>query len=128
MRPIGRTTPNHRTRPRYWSRQVLPKSDRRPAERELICCDSQRMLVDPQRRRCHGVTRTLNKLRRRGPRLALVASALLVAAGLSAPAALAADDYTQSVTQLSSTQLQLNFTPTTPAVYVDVHYTGVPGV
>ncbi|GLY35629.1 hypothetical protein Amsp01_016530 [Amycolatopsis sp. NBRC 101858] len=74
------------------------------------------------------MNRTLNKLRRRGPRLALVASALLVAAGLSAPAALAADDYTQSVTQLSSTQLQLNFTPTTPAVYVDVHYTGVPGV
>jgi hypothetical protein len=70
----------------------------------------------------------LDKLRRRGPRLALVASALLVAAGLSAPAALAADDYTQSVTQLSSTQLQLNFTPTTPALYVDVHYTGVPGV
>jgi hypothetical protein len=74
------------------------------------------------------VNRTLDKLRRRGPRLALVASALLVAAGLSAPAALAADDYTQSVTQLSSTQLQLNFTPTTPAAYVDVHYTGVPGV
>ncbi|WP_410630519.1 chitobiase/beta-hexosaminidase C-terminal domain-containing protein [Amycolatopsis sp. cmx-4-83] len=74
------------------------------------------------------MNRTLDKLRRRGPRLALVASALLVAAGLSAPAALAADDYTQSVTQLSSTQLQLNFTPTTPAVYVDVHYTGVPGV
>jgi hypothetical protein len=73
------------------------------------------------------VNRTLDKLRRRGPRLALVASALLVAAGLTAPAALAADDYTQSVTQLSSTQLQLNFTPTTPAVYVDVHYTGVPG-
>ncbi|WP_290061008.1 chitobiase/beta-hexosaminidase C-terminal domain-containing protein [Amycolatopsis solani] len=74
------------------------------------------------------MNRTLNKLRRRGPRFALVASALLVAAGLSAPAAFAADDYTQSVTQLSSTQLQLNFTPTTPAVYVDVHYTGVPGV
>nr|WP_169734933.1 chitobiase/beta-hexosaminidase C-terminal domain-containing protein [Amycolatopsis lexingtonensis] len=86
------------------------------------------MLVDPQRRRCHGVTRTLDKLRRRGPRLALVASALLVAAGLSAPAALAADDYTQSVSQLSSTQVQLNFTPTTPALYVDVHYTGVPGL
>ncbi|MFJ7211816.1 chitobiase/beta-hexosaminidase C-terminal domain-containing protein [Amycolatopsis sp. NPDC098790] len=74
------------------------------------------------------MNRTLDKLRRRGPRLALVASTLLVAAGLSAPAALAADDYTQSVSQLSSTQVQLNFTPTTPAVYVDVHYTGVPGV
>ncbi|RSD19437.1 chitobiase/beta-hexosaminidase C-terminal domain-containing protein [Amycolatopsis eburnea] len=74
------------------------------------------------------MTRTLDKLRRRGPRLALVASALLVAAGLSAPAALAADDYTQSVSQLSSTQVQINFTPTTPALYVDVHYTGVPGL
>ncbi|WP_410666481.1 chitobiase/beta-hexosaminidase C-terminal domain-containing protein [Amycolatopsis sp. cmx-4-68] len=74
------------------------------------------------------MNRTLDKLRRRGPRLALVASALLVAAGLSAPAALAADDYTQSVTQLSSTQVELDFTPTTPALYVDVHYTGVPGV
>ncbi|GAB3136022.1 chitobiase/beta-hexosaminidase C-terminal domain-containing protein [Amycolatopsis stemonae] len=68
------------------------------------------------------------KHRRRGSRLALVASALLVAAGLSAPAALAADDYTQSVTQLSSTQVQITFTPTTPAAYVDVHYTGVPGL
>ncbi|SEF29536.1 Chitobiase/beta-hexosaminidase C-terminal domain-containing protein [Amycolatopsis pretoriensis] len=74
------------------------------------------------------MNRTLDKLRRHSPRLALVASALLVAAGLSAPAALAADDYTQSVSQLSSTQVQLNFTPTTPALYVDVHYTGVPGV
>ncbi|WIV60286.1 chitobiase/beta-hexosaminidase C-terminal domain-containing protein [Amycolatopsis nalaikhensis] len=74
------------------------------------------------------MNRTLDKLRRRGPRLAFVATALLVAAGLSAPAALAADDYTQSVTQLSSTQVQLNFIPTTPALYVDVHYTGVPGL
>ncbi|MEV5715823.1 chitobiase/beta-hexosaminidase C-terminal domain-containing protein [Amycolatopsis mediterranei] len=74
------------------------------------------------------MNRTLDKLRRRGPVLALVASALLVAAGLTAPAALAADDYTQSVTQPSSTQAQINFTPTTPALYVDVHYTGVPGL
>ncbi|MDQ7804699.1 chitobiase/beta-hexosaminidase C-terminal domain-containing protein [Amycolatopsis sp. A133] len=74
------------------------------------------------------MNRTLDKLRRRGPVLALVASALLVAAGLNAPAALAADDYTQSVTQVSTSQVQLNFTPTTPALYVDVHYTGVPGV
>ncbi|QKV77716.1 chitobiase/beta-hexosaminidase C-terminal domain-containing protein [Amycolatopsis sp. Hca4] len=74
------------------------------------------------------MNRTLDKLRRRGPGLALVASALLVAAGLSAPAALAADDYTQSVTQPSSSQVQISFTPTTPALYVDVHYTGVPGL
>jgi hypothetical protein len=75
------------------------------------------------------VNRTFGKLRRRRRgAVALTAAALLLGAGLNAPAALAADDYTQSVTQLSSTQLQLNFTPTTPAVYVDVHYTGVPGV
>ncbi|KDN20382.1 chitobiase/beta-hexosaminidase C-terminal domain-containing protein [Amycolatopsis rifamycinica] len=74
------------------------------------------------------MNRTLDKLRRRGPGLALVASAVLVAAGLSAPAALAADDYTQSASQPSSTQVQLSFTPTTPALYVDVHYTGVPGL
>ncbi|MEU4247737.1 chitobiase/beta-hexosaminidase C-terminal domain-containing protein [Amycolatopsis sp. NPDC026612] len=74
------------------------------------------------------MNRTLDKLRRRGPVLALVASALLVAAGLTAPAALAADDYTQSVSQPSSTQVQITFTPTTPALYVDIHYTGVPGV
>ncbi|WP_284746818.1 chitobiase/beta-hexosaminidase C-terminal domain-containing protein [Amycolatopsis sp. RTGN1] len=74
------------------------------------------------------MNRTFGKLRRRRRAVALTAAALLLGAGLNAPAALAADDYTQSVTQLSSTQLQLNFTPTTPAVYVDVHYTGVPGV
>ncbi|MEA5359152.1 chitobiase/beta-hexosaminidase C-terminal domain-containing protein [Amycolatopsis sp., V23-08] len=75
------------------------------------------------------MARTFEKLRRRRRgAVALTAAALLLGAGLNAPAALAADDYTQSVTQLSTTQLQLNFTPTTPAVYVDVHYTGVPGV
>ncbi|RSM37704.1 hypothetical protein DMA12_35820 [Amycolatopsis balhimycina DSM 5908] len=74
------------------------------------------------------MNRTLDKLRRRGPRFALVTSALLVAAGLSAPVALAADDYTQSVSQPSATQVQIDFTPTTPALYVDVHYTGVPGL
>ncbi len=77
------------------------------------------------------MARTFEKIRRRRrgavATLALTASTLLLGAGLNAPAALAADDYTQSVTQLSTTQLQLNFTPTTPAVYVDVHYTGVPG-
>ncbi|HET6706150.1 chitobiase/beta-hexosaminidase C-terminal domain-containing protein [Amycolatopsis sp.] len=74
------------------------------------------------------MNRTLDKLRRRGPALALVASAVLVAAGLSAPAALAADDYTQSVSQPSASQVQISFTPATPALYVDVHYTGVPGL
>ncbi|MDX3188254.1 chitobiase/beta-hexosaminidase C-terminal domain-containing protein [Streptomyces sp. MN03-5084-2B] len=74
------------------------------------------------------MNRTLDKLRRRGPGLALVASAVLVAAGLSAPAALAADDYTQSVSQPSASQVQISFTPATPALYVDVHYTGVPGL
>ncbi|WP_329054473.1 chitobiase/beta-hexosaminidase C-terminal domain-containing protein [Amycolatopsis sp. NBC_01488] len=75
------------------------------------------------------MNRTFGKLRRRRRGVVtLIAAALLLGAGLTAPAALAADDYTQSVTQLSSTQVQLNFTPTTPALYVDVHYTGVPGL
>ncbi|MEU0792207.1 chitobiase/beta-hexosaminidase C-terminal domain-containing protein [Amycolatopsis sp. NPDC005961] len=74
------------------------------------------------------MNRTFDKLRRRRRGVVAFTAALLLGAGLTAPAALAADDYTQSVTQLSSTQLQLNFTPTTPALYVDVHYTGVPGV
>ncbi|MEV4150146.1 chitobiase/beta-hexosaminidase C-terminal domain-containing protein [Amycolatopsis sp. NPDC049691] len=75
------------------------------------------------------MNRTLDKLRRRRRGVvALTAAALLLGGGLTAPAALAADDYTQSVSQLSSTQVQINFTPTTPALYVDVHYTGVPGL
>jgi hypothetical protein len=31
-------------------------------------------------------------------------------------------DFTQSVTQQNATQAQISFTPTTPALYVDVHY------
>ncbi|HEY3711847.1 MAG TPA: chitobiase/beta-hexosaminidase C-terminal domain-containing protein [Amycolatopsis sp.] len=60
--------------------------------------------------------------------LALAAAGLLAGAGLVAPAASAAADYTQSATQLSSTQAQISFTPVTASLYVDVHYTGVPGV
>ena len=36
--------------------------------------------------------------------------------------ATAATDFTQGVTQLNATQAQISFTPTTPALYVDVHY------
>src|SRR6185369_6356242 len=39
----GRTATNLLTRSSYWSRQVLPESDRRTVERELLCCDSQQM-------------------------------------------------------------------------------------
>ncbi|HEY2061052.1 MAG TPA: chitobiase/beta-hexosaminidase C-terminal domain-containing protein [Amycolatopsis sp.] len=59
--------------------------------------------------------------------LAFAAAGLLAGAGLVAPAASAAADYTQSATQLSSSQAQISFTPTTASLYVDVHYTGVPG-
>jgi hypothetical protein len=59
--------------------------------------------------------------------LALAAAGLLAGAGLAAPAASAAADYTQSATQLSSTQAQISFTPVTASLYVDVHYTGVSG-
>jgi hypothetical protein len=43
-------------------------------------------------------------------------------------AASAADDYTQNVTALDASQARIDFTPTTPALYVDVHYliTNVP--
>ncbi|MFD6529607.1 chitobiase/beta-hexosaminidase C-terminal domain-containing protein [Streptomyces sp. NPDC060184] len=60
--------------------------------------------------------------------IALLSALLLALVGLlgldqsAAPASAAEADYTQSVTQLSSTQAQISFTPTTSAVYVDVHY------
>jgi hypothetical protein len=64
--------------------------------------------------------------RRRRWRSGLIAlaasSALLAVAGLGGTAAAAAPDFTQSVTQLSATQAQISFTPTTVALYVDVHY------
>jgi hypothetical protein len=56
--------------------------------------------------------------RRRARLVGLLASAALVLGGGVAAAA----DYTQSVTQLSATDAQISFTPTTPALYVDVHY------
>jgi hypothetical protein len=55
-------------------------------------------------------------------RFAIVASAFLLVVVGSAGSASAATDYTQSVTQLNATQAQISFTPTTPALYVDVHY------
>src|SRR5690242_15820612 len=60
--------------------------------------------------------------------IALLSALILALVGLlgldqsAAPASAAAPDYTQSVTQLSPTQAQISFTPTTSAVYVDVHY------
>ncbi|MFJ6214971.1 chitobiase/beta-hexosaminidase C-terminal domain-containing protein [Streptomyces sp. NPDC092296] len=61
------------------------------------------------------------------PAVALLAVLALALAGLlgltgTAGTALAATDYTQSATQLSASQAQISFTPTTPAAYVDVHY------
>jgi hypothetical protein len=61
----------------------------------------------------------------RGPgalvRLALAASAV-VAVLLSGARSAAAADFTQSVAQLDATRAQISFTPTTPALYVDVHF------
>ena len=55
-------------------------------------------------------------------RLAVAAAtAVLLIVGTAATAS-AATDYTQSVTQLNASQAQISFTPTTPALYVDVHY------
>ncbi|MEV4316660.1 chitobiase/beta-hexosaminidase C-terminal domain-containing protein [Actinocrispum sp. NPDC049592] len=63
----------------------------------------------------------------RGWRAILVALAVTAASVVPSGTALAAD-YTQSATQVSASQAQISFTPTTPALYVDVHYTGVPGL
>ncbi|MFI6099843.1 chitobiase/beta-hexosaminidase C-terminal domain-containing protein [Lentzea sp. NPDC051213] len=41
---------------------------------------------------------------------------------MSSSAASAAEDYTQNVTAIDASQARINFTPTTPALYVDVHY------
>lgn len=57
-------------------------------------------------------------------RAAVVALVLAVCSTLLVGGvATAADDYTQSATSLNSTQAQIAFTPTTSALYVDVHYT-----
>ncbi|EWM15686.1 chitobiase/beta-hexosaminidase C-terminal domain-containing protein [Kutzneria sp. 744] len=58
--------------------------------------------------------------------VALIGAVALTTA--SALPAAAADDYTQAVTATSASQARIDFTPTTPSMYVDVHYTGVPGV
>jgi hypothetical protein len=53
--------------------------------------------------------------------IVLTLAALLGLTATAVPAS-AATDYTQSVTQLNASQTQIVFTPTTPALYVDVHY------
>ncbi|EMD25283.1 chitobiase/beta-hexosaminidase C-terminal domain-containing protein [Amycolatopsis azurea] len=67
--------------------------------------------------------------RRKGVRgvLALGLSALLIAAGLGGATAAAAD-YSQTAASLNASQAQFSFTPATSARYVDIHYTGVPGM
>jgi hypothetical protein len=59
--------------------------------------------------------------------LSIASVILLLVTGLDGTAAAAAD-YTQSVTPTSASQAQISFTPTVAALYVDVHYTGVPGL
>jgi hypothetical protein len=58
----------------------------------------------------------------------LAAAATALSSLASSTAASAAEDYTQTVTALDSTQARIDFTPATPALYVDVHYlvTGIP--
>lgn len=61
-------------------------------------------------------------------RRGLAAVAIALSSLATVGAAQAADDYTQNVTAIDATQARINFTPTTPALYVDVHYliTGTP--
>lgn len=58
----------------------------------------------------------------------LAAAAIALSSLASSTVASAAEDYTQNVTALDATQARIDFTPTTPALYVDVHYliTGTP--
>ncbi|MEU6849634.1 chitobiase/beta-hexosaminidase C-terminal domain-containing protein [Actinacidiphila alni] len=65
---------------------------------------------------------------RRRRAVALLGAVILVLAGIlgltqtAGTASADASDYTQSVTQLSTTQAKITFTPTTAAAYVDAHY------
>lgn len=61
-------------------------------------------------------------------RRGLAAVAIALSSLATVGAAQAADDYTQNVTAIDATQARIDFTPTTPALYVDVHYliTGTP--
>ncbi|WP_328912122.1 MULTISPECIES: chitobiase/beta-hexosaminidase C-terminal domain-containing protein [unclassified Streptomyces] len=54
--------------------------------------------------------------------LVLALAGLLGLLGAAGTASADSSDYTQSVSQLSSTQAQITFKPTTAAAYVDVHY------
>src|SRR3954447_15399081 len=55
-------------------------------------------------------------------KLALAASLALLAVIAYGGSATAATDFTQSVTQLNASQVQVSFTPTTPSTFVDIHY------
>ncbi|MEU7477883.1 chitobiase/beta-hexosaminidase C-terminal domain-containing protein [Lentzea sp. NPDC042327] len=50
------------------------------------------------------------------------AVAVVLASLAASDTASAAADYTQNVTSVSTSEARINFTPTTPALYVDVHY------
>src|ERR1041384_1355408 len=64
----------------------------------------------------------LRRMKRSHVGLAIaVTRILLVVLACGAPAT-AATDFTQSATQLSASQVQVSFTPTTPAAFVDLHY------
>jgi hypothetical protein len=54
--------------------------------------------------------------------LAVAVSLVLSVVSFGGGAAAASSDYTQSIASLNATQAQISFTPTTPALYVDVHY------
>jgi len=60
--------------------------------------------------------------RARLARCAIATATLLLIIMSRGRPAWAADDYTQSVAQVDATQARISFTPTTPALYVDVHY------
>src|SRR5437588_11502504 len=78
--------------------------------------------LSPGRRRLH---RKAAMKRRSHVRVLLAVLGAVVLAGggvATAVVAQAAADYAQGVTSLNATQVKVWFSPTTPAVLVDVHY------
>src|ERR1043165_794608 len=55
-------------------------------------------------------------------RLAIAVTRILLVVIACGVSATAATDFTQTATQLSASQVQISFTPTTPSTFVDLHY------
>src|ERR1041384_5821104 len=61
-------------------------------------------------------------MKRSAATLAIAVTRILLVVIVCGASATAATDFTQTATQLSASQVQVSFTPTTPAAFVDLHY------